>query len=137
MTSPETANPVSKFSIFVVEDEALVALNLEDMLLELGCTIEASAMRVEQALEMVQRGVAADIAILDVNLGGKPVFPVAELLVEAGMRIIFATGYGRSGLPEEWRDRPVLQKPYTMEEVAACLQSATKPPVSPVPEARA
>lgn len=110
--------------VFVVEDEALVALNLEDMLVDLGFRVEASAMRIEQALDIIDKGCAADVAILDVNLAGKPVFPVAERLAEAGMPIVFATGYGRSGLPQEWQASEVLQKPYTMEQVAGCLSAA-------------
>ncbi len=107
--------------VFVVEDEALVALNLEDMLEELGCRVAASAMRVEQALELIDAGMAPDVAILDVNLAGRPVYPVATRLAAAGVPIIFATGYGRGGLPDEWRDSPVLQKPYTLEQVSQCL----------------
>ena len=124
MPLSDDPNAFAKLDVFVVEDEALVALNLEDMLTELGCTIAASAMRLEQALDIAGNGLAADVAILDVNLGGKPVFPVAELLAAAGLPIVFATGYGRAGLPEAWRDRPVLQKPYTIDEVASCLKTA-------------
>ena len=126
MPSPETTLP--NLRVFMVEDEALVALNLEDMLLDLGCTLVASAMHIEAALDIIAQGLSVDVAILDVNLGGQPVFPVAEKLAEAGVTIVFATGYGRGGLPEEWRDRQVLQKPYTQDEVAACLQAAVAAP---------
>ncbi len=124
MSSPETLPAARQIAVFVVEDEALVALNLEDMLVDLGFRVEASAMRIEQALDIIDRGCAADVAILDVNLAGKPVFPVAERLAEAGMAIVFATGYGRSGLPEQWQGSQVLQKPYTMEQIATCLNAA-------------
>ena len=117
MSSSEAAE-LADVRVFVVEDEALVAINLEDMLADLGCAGVVTAMRI------VENGLAADVAILDVNLAGQPVFPVAERLVARGTPIVFATGYGRSGLPEEWQSRPVLQKPYTMDEVAACLRKA-------------
>jgi CheY-like chemotaxis protein len=124
MSSPDAPTAARQISVFVVEDEALVALNLEDMLVDLGFRIEASAMRLEQALDIVERGCAADVAILDVNLAGKPVFAVAERLAETGIPIVFATGYGRSGLPEQWQSSQVLQKPYTMEQIAGCLNAA-------------
>jgi CheY-like chemotaxis protein len=124
MNSPDALLQPTSHAVFVVEDEALVALNLEDMLTDLGFRIEASAMRIEQALDIIDTGCAADVAILDVNLGGKPVFPVAERLAEAGIPIVFATGYGRSGLPPRWQDNQVLQKPYTAAQVAACLRAA-------------
>jgi CheY-like chemotaxis protein len=111
-------------NVLVVEDEALVALNLEDMLEDLGHRVAGSAMRIEQALELIDLGCAADVAILDVNLGGKPVFPVAEKLAGLGMPLVFATGYGRAGLPAEWQSNQVLQKPYTMDQVAGCLKAA-------------
>lgn len=110
--------------IFVVEDEALVAMNLEMILEDLGCHVVGPAMRLERAEEMVREGIAADAAILDVNLGGREVFPVAENLAEAGMALVFATGYGLSGIPDTWHGRPILQKPYTQEDVAACLTRA-------------
>jgi CheY-like chemotaxis protein len=124
MSLPDAMAADRQISVFVVEDEALVALNLEDMLVDLGFRIEASAMRLEQALDIVDSGCAADVAILDVNLAGKPVFPVAERLAATGIPIVFATGYGRSGLPERWQSNQVLQKPYTMEQIAGCLNAA-------------
>lgn len=110
--------------VFVIEDEALVAMNLEMILEDLGCRVVGPAMRLERAEEMVRDGVAADAAILDVNLGGRDVFSVAENLAEAGMPLVFATGYDRSGIPDTWSGRPILQKPYTPEDVATCLSRA-------------
>lgn len=111
-------------AVFVVEDEALVVLNLEDMLAELGCSVVGPAMRLDRALAMADKGIEADAAILDVNLGGEKVFPLAERLVASGMPVVFATGYGRAGLPEIFHALPILQKPYTVAEVAAGLRAA-------------
>ena len=95
--------------------------NLEDILLELGCRVVGPAMRLEEADQLFEDACAADAAILDVNLSGKQVFPLAERLAARGLPIVFATGYGRSGLPEIWQQNPVLQKPYTSDQVAAAL----------------
>ena len=65
-----------------------------------------------------------DLAILDVNLDGEPVLPVADALVARGMPFVFATGYGERGLPELYRDRPTLKKPFQMEGLKQMLQSA-------------
>ncbi|WP_028032778.1 response regulator [Chelativorans sp. J32] len=109
--------------IFVVEDEALVAMNLEMILEDLGCAVVGPAMRFDRAEAMVEGDLAADLAILDVNVGGKQVFPLAHRLVEK-MPIVFATGYDRTGIPSEWHGRPMLQKPYTSDEVARVLSQA-------------
>ena len=114
-------------SVFVVEDEALVALNLEDMLFELGCSIVGPAMRLDRAEEMLEEGIPADVAILDVNVGGQMVFPFARRLAEHGMPIVFATGYGRAGLPDDLHHMPILQKPYTLNDVESGLRSAVSP----------
>ena len=110
-------------SVFVAEDEALVAMNLEDMLHDLGCSVLGPAMRLDQAERMLEEGFACDAAILDVNLGGEMVFPVAEKLRARGVPIVFTTGYGREGLPEEWHSAHLLQKPYAAEDIAANLTS--------------
>ena len=111
-------------TVFVVEDEALVALNLEDMLHELGCSVLGPAMRIERAESMIEQGVDADVAILDVNVAGTMVFDFARKLADRGMPLVFATGYGRAGLPEDFGQRPILQKPYTAEDVKSGLAQA-------------
>lgn len=110
-------------TVLVVEDEALVALNLEDMLNDLGCSVVGPAMRIAKALDMAALP-GLDVAILDVNLAGTPVYPVAEALRTRGVPLVFATGYGRSGLPAEWHAFPILQKPYTADEVLAAMRQA-------------
>jgi len=111
-------------AIFVVEDEALVALNLEAMLEDIGCRVIGPAMRFERAEQMMHEGLAADAAILDVNIGGRQVFDLARGLARRGIPIVFATGYGRDGMPGEWLDRPILQKPYVEREVRKALREA-------------
>ena len=77
---------------FVVEDEALVLMTLEDMLADLGCQVVASARHVEEAL-LLARETAVDVALLDVNVAGVRIDPVAELLAARGIPIVFVTGY--------------------------------------------
>ena len=113
--------------VLLVEDETLVAMLLEDMIVDLGGTVVGSASRLERALEMARDGaIEIDLAVLDVNLGGAEAFPVAEALVERGVPFAFSTGYGNSGLPAAWRDRPTLQKPFTQEQVMAVLGRALR-----------
>jgi len=107
--------------VFVVEDEALVAMNLEMMLEDLGCVVVGPAMRFDRAEAMVGGDLAADAAILDVNVGGREVFPLASRLTEREVPVIFASGYDRSGIPREWHTFPILQKPYTTQDVARAL----------------
>lgn len=113
--------------VFVVEDESLVAMQLEDMLLDLGCDLVGLAMRVVRALEMVDAAPRIDVAVLDVNIGGDKIYPVAERLREKGVPIVFATGYGRAGVEPEWQSYEILQKPYTMNEVAAKIAMSAAP----------
>jgi DNA-binding response OmpR family regulator len=98
-----------------------------DMLEELGHTVAWEAGRIDQALQLAQ-STDFDIAILDVNLDGKAVTPVAELISERGLPIIFATGYGAAGLPEEFKDRPALQKPFEFNALAAAINSVRSDP---------
>ena len=113
--------------VLLVEDETLVAMLLEDMISDLGGTVVGSASRVSRALEMVQDpGCGIDLAVLDVNLGGEEVFPVASALAERSVPFAFSTGYGNAGLPDAWRSRPTLQKPFTQEQVTTVLGRALR-----------
>jgi CheY-like chemotaxis protein len=108
--------------ILVVEDELMIRMLLEDMLGELGYTIAAEAARVEDALEAA-KNIDFDLAILDVNLNGQPISPVADALVARGTPFVFATGYGERGVPESYRDRPTLKKPFQMDGLKRLLQN--------------
>lgn len=121
-----TDSPLSGLRVLVVEDETLVAMLLEDMLGDLGCEVAATASRVAQAVEIARDAAQAfDVAILDVNVAGEPISPVAQVLSERGVPLVFATGYGESGVPEPFRGRPTLQKPFGMIDVEARLREAT------------
>ncbi len=107
--------------ILIVEDEPLIAMMLEDFLDILDRQVAGSADSVATALERVGQG-GIDGAILDVNLrGGEKSTPVAEALAAAGVPFVFATGGGDDSVDARFRDRPVLQKPFTMDGVAKAL----------------
>jgi CheY-like chemotaxis protein len=110
--------------VFLVEDEAMIRMMEVDMLEELGHYIAAEAGHLDKAIELA-RSTDFDLAILDVNLDGKNITPVAELIHARGLPIIFATGYGAAGVPEEFRDRPTLQKPFELQSLHAALNSIT------------
>jgi CheY-like chemotaxis protein len=84
------------------------------MLSDLGYTVAAAAGRVEEAMPFA-READFDVAILDINLNGETVYPIAEILQDRGLPFVFSTGYGERGLPEAYRDRPTLQKPFQLE----------------------
>ena len=113
----------------LVEDEAGVALLLEDMLEELGCGVAASAATLARALSAA-RDAEFDFAVLDVNLDGELVFPVAYVLKERRRPFIFSTGYGRVGLPEAFKNCEVLNKPFSLEDLKQKLRSIFSEPPS-------
>ena len=106
--------------VLVVEDEMMVSMLIEDMLSELGCQVVGPASRLDEALALA-KDADIDCAVLDVNLGGQPIFPVADLLRERGCPFAFATGYGDAGLREVDRGSPVLQKPFREGDLARVL----------------
>ena len=112
-------------SVFLVEDEVMIRMMVADMLEELGYRVTAEAGEIDQALQLAQTA-DFDFAILDVNVNGKVISPVADLVKARKRPFIFATGYGSSGLPEEHRDRPALQKPFQLETLAKVIDETLK-----------
>lgn len=110
--------------VLIVEDESLVAMLIETILEDLGGEAVGPLASVEEALSFLKAAPAIDAALLDVNLAGRHVFPVAEALEAAGVPVVFSTGYGEGGLPEAWRGRPTVQKPFTEAGLRAALQQA-------------
>jgi CheY-like chemotaxis protein len=124
-TSIMTAMRPPGASVFLVEDEVMIRMMVADMLEELGYSVAAEAGEINEAIKLAQSA-EFDLAILDVNVNGKVISPVAELIKARNRPFIFATGYGSSGLPEEYRDRPALQKPFQLETLARMIESALK-----------
>ncbi len=111
--------------VLVVEDEAAISLLLEDMLLDFGCEVIGPAARLAAALETVTRE-QVDLAILDVNVAGEPIYPVADALVQRSVPFVFSTGYGSAGIKDAYRDRPVLQKPFAQHDLKQKLMLARR-----------
>jgi CheY-like chemotaxis protein len=108
---------------FVVEDEALVLLTLEDMLGDLGCQVIVSAQHIDEALRLAPDA-AVDIALLDVNVGGTRIDPVAQVLAARGIPILFVTGYEAPALPYGLAGTARVGKPFQLGELAAGLRRA-------------
>lgn len=107
--------------VLVVEDELLIGLELEQSLTDAGCAVTGPAESVDQAKELID-GAALDAALLDVNLDGRPVDEIAGLLAERDIPFAFATGWAADNLPRPFADRPVLQKPFSPQDVVAVLR---------------
>lgn len=120
MNDRKTGHPVR---ILLVEDEALIALMLEDMVEGMGCAVTGLAPRVGLGLNMAETG-DFDLAILDVNVAGENIEPVAERLAGRGIPFIFATGYGEAGVPLKFRGRPVVAKPFRAEQLEDAIGRA-------------
>lgn len=105
--------------VLIVEDEMCLALLLEDILVHAGYRVLMAA-RLPKALELVGSK-RIDAAILDINLAGTSVFPAADALRERDIPFMFVSGYGAEGLPAEYRQRPVLQKPYGVQQLQQAL----------------
>ncbi len=101
----------------------LVAMNIEDMLLDLGHEVAGIASRLEPWLALAREG-EFDMALLDVNLAGEQSFPIAAVLRERGLPFLFATGYGLRGIIDEFRSRPVLQKPFRLADLSQAIAAA-------------
>lgn len=112
-------------SVFLVEDEVMIRMMVADMLGELGYRVTAEAGEIDEAMKLAETA-DYDFALLDVNVNGKVISPVADLIKARNRPFIFATGYGLSGLPEEYRDRPVLRKPFQLETLAQVIDSTLK-----------
>jgi CheY-like chemotaxis protein len=123
--STMTASRPPGGSVFLVEDEVMIRMMVADMLEELGYSVAAEAGEINEAIKLAQ-STDFDIAILDVNVNGKVISPVAELIKARNRPFIFATGYGSQGLPEEYRDRPALQKPFQLESLGKMIESALR-----------
>jgi two-component SAPR family response regulator len=106
--------------VLVIEDEALIRLELEDMLADLGCEIAGSAGNLDTALKLVDQ-IDCDIAVLDINLANQRVDAVVDRLVERGIPFLFTTGYGERGQPGAHPGAPLLEKPYAPEALDAAL----------------
>ena len=111
--------------VLVVEDEYLVAALIEQILESAGCIVMGPVARVPAALDAVDHD-DYDAAVLDVNLAGERINPVADALSERDVPFMFVTGYGASALPREYAERPHIGKPFRIAELLRMLSSILK-----------
>jgi DNA-binding response OmpR family regulator len=107
--------------VLIVEDEPLIAMVLADYLTEAGCQVVGPAQRLEAAQTLIDRE-EFDGALVDGNLAGKPVTELALALTRKRVPFVFVTGYGREALPPGFHDAPMIEKPFTPEQVIAALE---------------
>lgn len=108
-------------NVLVVEDEALVSMMLEAMLAEIGCEVAAVAATVSEGLAQLEACERIDVAILDVNLRGEKVFPVADALLKRDIPFVFSTGYGPADLAMRYPRAGLLFKPYGPDDLSKAL----------------
>jgi CheY-like chemotaxis protein len=117
---------VKGLRLFLVEDEALVLFSLQDMVCDLGCEVACSAMTIGEALGMAQQD-GFDAGILDVNVAGVRIDPVADILAQRRIPFLFTTGYDRKSLPGSHREAILLSKPYAPADLERALQECLAP----------
>jgi DNA-binding response OmpR family regulator len=114
-------------SIFLVEDEVLIRMMLADMVEELGHRVVAEAGNIQDA-QVLAETIFFDIAILDINIAGSSIAPVATIIARRGLPFLFISGYGSAARPEAFIERPALQKPVSTsilgETINAILATA-------------
>jgi len=120
MSDFDTRLPLRGKNVALIEDEALVAMFVEELLLDLGAATVGFAANVPKGLALLERE-QPNFAVLDLNLGGQASYPVAEKLESANVPYLFLTGYGIDGVDLAWRSRPILQKPTTLEALRKAI----------------
>jgi DNA-binding NtrC family response regulator len=120
-TKPKEPISLKGKRILIVEDSPVVGPFTADLLGELGCKVVGPApnMAVGRALIDSEK---IDAALVDVHIRGERVFPLCEALAAKGVPFVLTSGYADWNMPEKWRDRPRLQKPYTLDQIGEALK---------------
>jgi CheY-like chemotaxis protein len=108
--------PLSGVKLLVVEDEALIAMEVEEMIAALGAEVVGSFSRVTDALQALERETVAG-AILDIQLDGERTLGLVDVLLERGCPILFVTGGALESIPEPYRQLPRLRKPFNQVDL--------------------
>lgn len=116
------ALPLSGLRILVVEDEPLIAMDIEERLLAEGADVIGPAANLDAARRLIAE-TSPDVAFLDANLAGVPVDDLAVALRGRGIPFAFATGFGRASLPEDFADIPLLPKPFGSEQLLETVRA--------------
>jgi DNA-binding response OmpR family regulator len=110
---------VAPLRVLIVEDEPIVGMMLEEALQDLGCEVVAIAYHFDTAMSYAENA-DLDVAMLDINLRGERSYPVADVLTERGIPLLFVTGYGSHVLPG-YRYAPTLEKPVDLDVLRKVL----------------
>jgi PAS domain S-box-containing protein len=132
LAPPDNRRTLQGKRILIIEDEPLVAMELESNLTAAGCEVIGPAATLERAKPLVE-GTNCDAALLDVNLAGQPVDELATLLTKKNCPFAFVTGYGREALPHGFRGAVVLAKPFRADQLLATVEVLLYQPASVVP----
>ena len=124
--SPKQAS-LDRFRVLVVEDEMLPAMLMEDLLTDLGCDVVGPVSRVAEGLKLAGSE-RLDGAILDINVAGTEVFPIARELADRSIPFIFLSGYPSDTLPQAWRSSPTLRKPFRPQDLARTMAETFENP---------
>ena len=122
MIERAAASPLRGVRVLVVEDEPMVSLALQATLVDFGCDVAGTAARLQPALDLAH-DLTFDIAVLDIDLGGTRIDPVAEAIAARGLPVVFVTGYGRDAAPRHVPG-PVLEKPCEPTDLQRALRQA-------------
>ena len=115
--------PKRLVSVLLVEDETLIRMMIAEMIEELGHSVAGEASNIADAVRLANTA-TFEFAILDINLGGSKIDPVAEIISGRGVPFIFSSGYGLAGVPKSFSDRTVLQKPFLIERLSEAIEAA-------------
>lgn len=111
--------------VLIVEDESLLAMMVEEVLTGEGLQVIANVGSVPAAMHAVEQG-GFDIALLDVNIAGGAVFSVADAVLERGLSVVFATGYGIKGIRADLQHLPVIGKPFSPDHLVRVLRAVAE-----------
>jgi|SRR5687768_14339051 DNA-binding response OmpR family regulator len=106
--------------LLLIEDEALILLNVKSMLSDMGWEVAGTAAKIDAALHLAQTG-SFDAAIVDINLDGAMTYPVADILREREIPFAFTTGYGRTAIDHSYSGVPILHKPFSPDQLQAVV----------------
>ena len=121
MPRPQPQSPLQGRRVLVVEDDYIMAEDLKAELEGIGAEVIGPVADLAGALDLLASGPLPDAAVLDINLGGEMVFPLADTLRDRGVPFVFATGYDEWSIPEAYAHLPRLEKPLDMRQVAQAL----------------
>jgi DNA-binding response OmpR family regulator len=119
ITASDAPLDLKRANVLIVEDAVLLALELDTALSDAGAQVVGPAYELSEALDLLDRPI--DAAVLDANLNGRSVAPVAQVLADRGIPFVFATGYGEAGGSPAGFDAPIIRKPYDVTQVAVAV----------------